>query len=359
MKKQSQNCVYTFSENELTMAKTTLEKLLIWYQKSHRELPWRKTRDPYCIWISEIMLQQTRVEAVKEYYRRFLEALPTVSHLAEAEEEQVLKLWEGLGYYSRARNLQKAAREIMAKYDGVFPSDWDSVRKLPGIGDYTAGAVLSIAFGQPVPAVDGNVLRVLSRVFHDESDILEQKTKVRMTELLRQVYPTEYCSEVTQSLMELGAMVCVPNGEPKCHECPLSDICITKKMGDTDRIPVKSKKASRKIEQKTVFILQAGDEIAIRKRTEKGLLHGMWEPINVSGCFTEQELKTKFPDAKTIQKIGTHRHIFTHIEWDMVGYRIVIPKKTEDYQWVSREELASTYAIPKAFQPFFKENKKK
>ncbi len=356
MKKQSQNCANVFSEKELTMAKTTLEKLLFWYQKSHRDLPWRKTRDPYCIWISEIMLQQTRVEAVKEYYRRFLEALPTVSGLAEAEEEQVLKLWEGLGYYSRARNLQRAACQIMEQHGGIFPDDWESVRKLPGIGDYTAGAVLSIAFGQPVPAVDGNVLRVLSRVFHDESDILDPKTKFRMTALLKQVYPQEYCSEVTQSLMELGAMVCVPNGEPKCTECPLSGICVTKEMGDTDRIPVKSKKASRKIEQKTVFILQAGEEIAIRKRTEKGLLHGMWEPINLSGFFTEQELKTKFPHAKRIQKIGTHRHIFTHIEWDMVGYLVVVPQKTGDYQWVTREELASTYAIPKAFQPFFKES---
>lgn len=345
---------HLFLKDELLLAEAILQKLLMWYQNSHRDLPWRKTRDPYCIWISEIMLQQTRVEAVKEYYRRFLEALPTVSALAKAEEEQVLKLWEGLGYYSRARNLKKAACQIMEQHSGIFPSDWESVRKLPGIGDYTAGAILSIAFGQPVPAVDGNVLRVLSRVFHDESDILDPKTKARYTELLRQVYPNEYCSEVTQSLMELGAMVCVPNGEPKCHECPLSDICITKKMGDTDRIPVKSKKASRKIEQKTVFILQAGDEIAIRKRTEKGLLHGMWEPINVSGCFTEQELKTKFPDAKTIQKIGTHRHIFTHIEWDMVGYRVILSQKDESFQWVTREELKTTYAIPKAFQPFMK-----
>lgn len=359
MKKQTKEDVFSFTQNELAKAADTLTKLLAWYQKSHRDLPWRKTRDPYCIWISEIMLQQTRVEAVKEYYRRFLEALPTVSSLAEAEEEQVLKLWEGLGYYSRARNLKKAACTIMEKHGGVFPDDWDSVRKLSGIGDYTAGAVLSIAFGQPVPAVDGNVLRVLSRVFHDESDILDQKTKVRMTELLRQVYPCEYCSEVTQSLMELGAMVCVPNGEPKCTHCPLSDICVTKAMGDTDKIPVKSKKASRKIEQKTVFILEAADEIAIRKRTEKGLLHGMWEPVNVEGHFSEQELRQQFPDAINIRKIGTHRHIFTHIEWEMVGYHIVLSKKKGDYHWVTREELESTYAIPKAFQPFFKTEQKK
>ncbi len=345
---------FSFTGEEILLAKDTLEKLLLWYQKSHRDLPWRKTRDPYCIWISEIMLQQTRVEAVKEYYRRFLEALPTVQALAEAEEEQVLKLWEGLGYYSRARNLKKAACHIMEQHGGVFPSDWDSVRKLPGIGDYTAGAVLSIAFGQPVPAVDGNVLRVLSRVFYDESDILDSKTKNRMTELLRQVYPNEFCSEVTQSLMELGAMVCVPNGEPKCEECPLLKICRTKAMDATDVIPVKSKKSARKIEQKTVFILQAEEKIAIRKRTQKGLLHGMWEPINVCGHSSERDVKKLFPEATEIQKVGTHRHIFTHIEWDMVGYLVVLPEPMGDYQWVTREELAETYAIPKAFQPFFK-----
>ncbi len=358
MVKAKQNkMIYSFSDEEIFLAKETLKRLLLWYHRSHRDLPWRKTRDPYCIWISEIMLQQTRVEAVKEYYRRFLETFPNISALAEAEEEQVLKLWEGLGYYSRARNLQKAACEIMEKHGGVFPSDWDSVRKLPGIGDYTAGAILSIAFGQPVPAVDGNVLRVLSRVLHDEADILDSKTKHRMTELLRQVYPDEYCSEVTQSLMELGAMICVPNGDPKCHECPLSEICIAKEMGDADTLPVKSKKNARKIEQKTVLILQCGEMFAIRKRIEKGLLHGMWEPINCEGHLLESAIKKQYPLAQKIKKNGTHRHIFTHIEWDMVGYLVELPETEGDYQWVSKEELKSTYAIPKAFQPFFKDLK--
>ncbi len=345
---------YLFSKEELLLAEHTLQKLLIWYQNAHRDLPWRKTRDPYCIWISEIMLQQTRVEAVKEYYRRFLEVLPTVSVLAEAEEEQVLKLWEGLGYYSRARNLKKAACQILEKHDGVFPSDWDSVRKLPGIGDYTAGAILSIAFGQPVPAVDGNVLRVMSRIFHDESDILDSKTKARYTELLRQVYPTEFCSEVTQSLMELGATVCVPNGDPKCGECPVSEICRARAMGDAETLPTKSKKADRKIEKKTVIVLQCGEEFAIRKRTQKGLLHGMWEPMNVSGHLLKKELKKQFPVSENIETIGTHRHIFTHIEWDMVGYLVVLSEKEGDYRWVTREELKTAYAVPKAFQPFIK-----
>ncbi len=345
---------YSFPQEELLLAEAILQRLLLWYLNNHRDLPWRKTRDPYCIWISEIMLQQTRVEAVKEYYRRFLEALPTVSALAEAEEEQVLKLWEGLGYYSRARNLKKAACRIMEQHGGVFPSDWDSVRKLPGIGDYTAGAILSIAFGQPVPAVDGNVLRVLSRVFHDESDILDPKTKARYTELLRRVYPRESCSEVTQSLMELGAMVCVPNGEPKCEECPVSVICRARAVGDATALPVKSKKTDRKIEKKTVIVLQCGEEFAIRKRLDKGLLHGMWEPMNVGGHLSEEELGKQYPSSKNIQKIGVHRHIFTHIEWEMVGYLVNVSQKDGDFQWVTREELQTTYAIPKAFQPFMK-----
>ncbi len=345
---------YLFPKEELLLAEDVLKRLLAWYQSSHRDLPWRKTRDPYCIWISEIMLQQTRVEAVKEYYCRFLAVFPTVSVLAEAEEEQILKLWEGLGYYSRARNLKKAACQIMEQQGGIFPSDWDSVRKLPGIGDYTAGAILSIAFGQPVPAVDGNVLRVLSRIFHDESDIMDPKTKARYTELLRQVYPDKYCSEVTQSLMELGAMVCVPNGEPKCEDCPVFEICRARVMGDADALPVKSKKADRKTQKKTVIVLQCGEEVAISKRSEKGLLHGMWEPMNMDGHLLEKDLKKQFFSSQKIEKIGTHRHIFTHIEWDMVGYRVILSQKEGNFQWVTREELKTTYAIPKAFQPFMK-----
>lgn len=344
----------TYSEKDMSLLSEALEKLLAWYLVFQRDLPWRKTKDPYCIWISEIMLQQTRVEAVKEYYARFLRELPDAKSLAEAPEEQVLKLWEGLGYYSRARNLKKAACMIQEEFEGVFPSEYEKIRKLPGIGDYTAGAISSIAFGLPYPAVDGNVLRVLSRLLNDFSDITEQKTKVKMTEMLRIVYPKENCSEVTQSLMELGAMVCVPNGPAKCGECPLCDICRAKKENTVEELPKKPEKMKRKIQKKTVVVLQCGENFSLRKRTEKGLLYQMWEFPNYEGHLTEQELKMMYPNLKSIQKIGSHRHIFTHIEWELVGYHITVEDEIQDFLWKTVDEICENYAIPGAFQAFWK-----
>ena len=344
----------TYSEKDMSLLSEALEKLLAWYLVFQRDLPWRKTKDSYCIWISEIMLQQTRVEAVKEYYARFLRELPNVKSLAEAPEEQVLKLWEGLGYYSRARNLKKAACMIQEEFEGVFPSEYEKIRKLPGIGDYTAGAISSIAFGLPYPAVDGNVLRVLSRLLNDFSDITEQKTKVKMTEMLRKVYPKENCSEVTQSLMELGAMVCVPNGPAKCGECPLCDICRAKKENTVEELPKKPEKTKRKIQKKTVVVLQCGENFSLRKRTEKGLLYQMWEFPNYEGHLTEQELKMMYPNLKSIQKIGSHRHIFTHIEWELVGYHITVEDEIQDFLWKTVDEICENYAIPGAFQAFWK-----
>ncbi|MBQ7792130.1 MAG: A/G-specific adenine glycosylase, partial [Clostridia bacterium] len=325
--------------------------------KEKRDLPWRHTKDPYCIWISEIMLQQTRVEAVKEYYYRFLEALPTVIHLADAPEEQVLKLWEGLGYYSRARNLKKAAEMIKAEFHGVFPNEFDTIRKLPGIGDYTAGAISSIAFDLPTPAVDGNVLRVISRVLNDFSDIMDAKTKARITEMLSRVYPKKHCGDVTQSLMELGATVCIPNGQPKCEVCPLSKLCRATKEATTEELPVKSTKAKRKTEQKTVFLLQCGEEYALRKRAEKGLLFGMWEFPNREGHLAKKEVEKLFPQAEAIGKMKFHRHIFTHIEWELEGYHIIVAEKTLEFVWESADKILEKYAIPAAFQPFWKQRK--
>lgn len=342
-----------FLKEDLTLTEQTLEKLLLWYRSYKRDLPWRKTKDPYCIWISEIMLQQTRVEAVKEYYHRFLEALPTVAHLAQASEEEVLKLWEGLGYYSRARNLRKAAQQIMTEHNGEFPKDFDAVRQLCGIGDYTAGSISSIAFDLPTPAVDGNVLRVMSRVLNDFSDITLTKTKKDMTQLLRQVYPKTNCGDVTQSLMELGAMICIPNGQPKCEDCPLLDICRAKKEGTIEQLPVKTEKTKRKIQKKTVFLLQCGDEFALRKRTEKGLLHGMWELPNLEGELSGWEIKNLFSKTISVEKMGFHRHIFTHIEWEMNCYHIIVAEKTEDYLWTTAETIQEKYAIPAAFRPFW------
>lgn len=346
-----------FPPEDLLLLEDALAALLLWYQTKKRDLPWRHTSDPYRIWISEIMLQQTRVEAVKEYYHRFLEALPTVSHLANAPEEQVLKLWEGLGYYSRARNLRKAAQVIEEEFGGVFPREFDAIRKLPGIGEYTAGAISSIAFGLPTPAVDGNVLRVLSRVRNDFSDITEQKTKTKMTELLKCVYPKEHCGDVTQSLMELGAVVCIPNGQPKCEECPLSALCRAKKEGTVEELPVKTGKTKRKIEKKTVFLLQCDDKYALRKRSEKGLLFGMWEFPNLEGHLTKKEAEKLFFGAKAIKKMKAHRHIFTHIEWELEGYHIIVAEKNPEFVWESADSISEKYAIPAAFQPFWKQRR--
>lgn len=343
------------SSEDLSLLRETLSALLLWYRKKKRDLPWRHTKDPYCIWISEIMLQQTRVEAVKEYYHRFLVALPTVIHLADAPQEQVLKLWEGLGYYSRARNLHKAAQMIRDEFDGVFPNEFSAIRSLPGIGDYTAGAISSIAFGLPIPAVDGNVLRVLSRVLNDFSDIAEQKTKVDMTRLLQEVYPEDSCSDVTQSLMELGAMVCIPNGQPKCGECPLFGLCRARKEGTVDVLPVKAVKAKRKIEKKTVFLLQCGNQFALRKRTQKGLLLGMWELPNEEGHLTEQEISQKFSQIATVRKLKPHRHIFTHIEWELEAYHIIVAEKIPEFIWETADSIQKQYAVPGAFKPIWQQ----
>ncbi len=263
--------------------------LLSWYQEHKRDLPWRKDTDPYHVWISEIMLQQTRVEAVKNYYTRFLNALPDVRSLAECPEEKLLKLWEGLGYYNRVRNMQKTAKILMTEHQGKFPENYDKIRALPGIGDYTAGAVCSICFGMPTPAVDGNVLRVMARIREDFRNILDQKLKSGLTAQLAGIYTPENSNSLTQALMELGAVICIPNGKPDCKNCPLQEICMAKANSSTALLPVRMKKSKHKIQKKTVFIFIAGNpeqnpescRIAIRKRPESGLLAGLWELPNL------------------------------------------------------------------------------
>ena len=264
----------------------------------------------------------------------------------------MLKLWEGLGYYSRARNLRKAAGQIMEEHQGEFPKEFEAIRKLSGIGEYTAGSISSIAFDLPVPAVDGNVLRVMSRVLNDFSDITATKTKKNMTELLRSVYPKTHCGDVTQSLMELGAMVCVPNGQPKCAECPLANLCRAKREGTVDSLPVKTEKTKRKIQKKTVFLLQCEEEYALRKRTEKGLLHGMWEFPNLDRKLSQTEVASLFPEAISVKKIGVHRHIFTHIEWEMECFHIIVKEKNPDCIWETAQAIRQNYAVPTAFRPF-------
>ena len=335
------------------------ETLLPWYRANARDLPWRKDREPYHVWVSEIMLQQTRVEAVRGYYERFLKVLPDIKSLAEIPEEALLKLWEGLGYYSRARNLQKAAKCILENHGGVFPKSYDAVRALPGIGDYTAGAVCSIRYELPPPAADGHVLRITARMSGNTSPIDLPETKKAVATALKEVYPKGSCGDFTQSLMELGACVCTPKS-PKCDECPAKDFCFAKANGCADKLPVKLPKREKRVEPRTVFLLECDGAFAVCKRESKGLLAGLWQLPNTDGALSpEAALETALNfGAEPIELLKeTHKvHIFTHIRWEMVGYHILCKEKCGRFLWATRKELESTYALPTAFRIFLDED---
>lgn len=336
------------------------EPLLHWYERNARDLPWRENSSPYRVWISEIMLQQTRVDTVIPYYGRFLAELPTVAALASVPEARLLKLWEGLGYYSRARNLRKTARIIMENYGGEFPEEYGDILALPGIGEYTAGAIASIAFGKPVPAVDGNVLRVVCRLTGSRSDAADPKTRTRVREALQEIYPSEGCGDFTQSLMELGATVCLPNGAPRCEACPLAEFCTAGNDGTVAEIPVKAPKKSRKIERKTVLLLVRGDEVAVRRRTGQGLLAGLWEFPMLDGHPGKAEvlafLQQNNVQVKELAESVTAKHIFSHLEWHMNGWLAECPEAggPPEFTWVTRRRLKSEMALPTALKAFRK-----
>ncbi len=329
--------------------------LVAWYEANARDLPWRRDSEPYRVWLSEIMLQQTRVEAVKPYYARFLAALPDIAALAAADEEQLLKLWEGLGYYSRARNLQKAARVVVEEYGGEFPTSPENIAKLPGIGPYTAGAVASICFGVPVPAVDGNVLRVMARLAAFRGDVEAPAVKRDVARQLAALYPPGKSGAFTQALMELGAVVCVPNGAPQCARCPVAGWCAALAGGCAAELPVKKQKAPRRPEQRTVLVLVHGGRFAIQKRPGRGLLANMWEFPNVAGLLdAEQALATAAVwglEPEGVLAEGGKKHIFTHIEWDMRFYLLACGRAAGQFCQVTREELAAGYSLPAAFRP--------
>lgn len=331
------------------------ELLLPWYAAARRPLPWREDREPYHVWLSEVMLQQTRVEAVKGYYARFLREFPTIASLAQAPQQQLMKLWEGLGYYSRARNLQKAAKCIMEEHGGIFPQELSAIRALPGIGDYTAGAIASICFDMQVPAVDGNVLRVVSRFcdYHGCTD--DASVKKEIGAALQNIYPKE-AGSFTQALMELGAIVCVPNGAPQCGVCPLSAHCLAKKRGTIDELPVRAEKKKRRQENLTVFLLTCGEHVAIRKRPEEGLLAGLYEFPNLPGLLTaEDAIKTTESwnlHPYHLEKTVSRKHIFTHIQWNMTGVRIHCSAENPQFLWITRQQLKKEYALPTAFRQF-------
>ncbi len=335
--------------------------LLAWYDRGRRILPWREEPTPYHVWLSEIMLQQTRVEAVKPYYDRFLQVLPDIGSLAAVEEEKLLKLWEGLGYYNRARNLKKAAEILVSEYGGEMPDDYEKIQSLPGIGSYTAGAIASIAFGKAHPAVDGNVLRILARLRADDRDILSAKVKKSVEDELLDVMPAERPGDFNQALMELGATVCIPNGAPKCKECPWRELCLAGAEGRAAEFPKKAKKKPRSIEKKTILVIQDAERVALRKRPNRGLLAGMYEFPSLEGHCEEAVVSAYLKEIGLlpirIRKLPPAKHVFTHKEWHMTGYLIRVDElavkgsgqELEGFVFVEPEETRTNYPIPSAF----------
>lgn len=335
------------------------EALLPWYDAGHRDLPWRADREPYHIWLSEIMLQQTRVEAVKGYYARFLEKLPAIADLAACDDDALHKLWEGLGYYSRVRNLKKAAIRIMKDHGGKFPQTFAEVLALPGIGDYTAGAVCSIAFGLPTPAVDGNVLRVISRITEDDTPIDLPAYKKAVRDRLAAVYP-DRAGDFTQALMELGATLCGPNWTPRCGECPCRDFCGGHLNGTAENFPVKLPKKGRKVQEMTVFIASCDGKYALQKRPDTGLLAGLWQFPNVPGKMDTDAMLAAAEGLgmkpREIFRSVERKHIFTHIEWKMRGWYLEVTERAEDFVWLTADEIRADAALPTAFRQFWEEN---
>lgn len=331
--------------------------LAAWYRENGTSMPWRDERSPYCTWISEIMLQQTRTAAVIPYFERFMKAFPDVRSLADADEETLMKLWEGLGYYSRARNLHRAAKDIVDRFGGELPHTAKELSTLAGIGEYTAGAIASICFGEPEPAVDGNVLRVVTRLCASGADIALPETKRAVTAALREVYPTDGSAGLlTEALMELGERVCIPNGEPRCLACPLAEICAGLCEGKQNDLPIKSPKKARKLRPCTVLLLRCGERYAIEKRPEKGLLAGLWEFPNVDGHLSADEAHA-FAESlgahpAEVTSAGEATHVFTHIEWHMHGYFVECEAMPATFTWATPTEIADTYTVPKAFRAY-------
>ncbi len=328
-----------------------------WYKREGRDLPWRKNATPYKVWISEIMLQQTRVDTGVPYFLRFIDQVPTIRDLAKIDEDNLLKLWQGLGYYSRALNLKKAAQMILERYDGEIPQDIKELRSLPGIGPYTAGAIASIAFGQPASAVDGNVLRILSRIVASKEDIGKANTKKEVEKMVEGLLPEEDPGGFNQALMDLGAIICLP-GRPKCEACPVSEFCQAYLQGLTSEIPVKTKNKARAIEKRTVMVIHCKGRYALRKRAAKGLLQNLWEFPNDKGLLTEDQCRAILGKMgvtpNEITEIKTSKHVFSHLEWHMRGFYVEAAEieRTSDFVWVTKEEMKRQYSIPAAFKAY-------
>lgn len=349
------------------MLNEIVQPLISWYRQNKRILPWRDQKNAYYTWVSEIMLQQTRVEAVKPYFLRFIGELPDVKALAECPEEKLMKLWEGLGYYNRVRNMQTAAQNVVSEYSGILPASYEELLALKGIGSYTAGAIASIAYDIPVPAVDGNVLRVFSRITEDRQDIMKQSVRRQVEEKLLGIMPKEAPGDFNQALMELGAVVCVPNGPARCTECPVAAFCRAYHHGIVDELPVKAPKKKRTIENRTVLVIQDGERTAIHKRPQEGLLAGLYELPNVEGHLSMDEALQKVKEMNLeplhIEPLPEAKHIFSHIEWRMTGYRIRVSsleeRKESSFIFTEKKQSEKQYAIPSAFRAYIKYMKEK
>lgn len=344
------------------MTDEIVEPLLQWYRANKRILPWRDKHNAYYTWVSEIMLQQTRVEAVKPYFTRFTEELPDVQALAGCPEEKLLKLWEGLGYYNRVRNMQEAAKTVTEKYNGRLPESFEALMSLKGIGSYTAGAIASIAYGIPVPAVDGNVLRVISRLTESGEDISKLSVKKSIEAELSEIIPADCPGDFNQALMELGAVVCVPGGPAKCQKCPWKSFCLAHLHGTENTLPVKAAKKARTIEDRTVFVIQDGNRTAIRKRSPEGLLAGLYELPNTAGMLSSEQALSFVTEMGLeplyIEELPPAKHIFSHIEWRMKAYRIRVSSLEKggetDFLFAEKQLTDKRYAIPSAFGAYVK-----
>lgn len=336
------------------------QKLLDWYLDVKRDLPWRRDQDPYRIWVSEIMLQQTRVDTVIPYYERFMEKFPTLIDLAAASEEEVLKAWEGLGYYSRARNLHSAVKEVAATYGGVVPDDYESISKLKGVGPYTAGAILSIAYNQPVPAVDGNVFRVMTRLYAIDLDITKITTRRKVEQLVLRLIPKNNPGDFNQALMELGALICTPTS-PACQKCPLNENCSALQQGRVEEFPIKSKAKPPVATPVIIGWFRQGKKVLVLRRPKEGLLANMWSFPTVSyfkGNRSPAEIIYQYSREQGLviapgPVIGRFTHIFSHRRWEVTVVDVEVKQVSSNlssrWQWVTEEELAEL-ALPRVYQ---------
>lgn len=338
-----------FSEEEIRQLQ---EKLLTWYRQHRRDLPWRREVSAYRTWVSEIMLQQTRVEAVIPYFERFLHVLPTLPQLAIAEDALLHKLWEGLGYYSRVRNMKKCAQVCVACHDGVLPSSYEALCRLPGIGPYTAGAIASIAYHERVAAVDGNVLRVFSRILANREDVAKAVTKQRYQQYVETFLPAAAdVGDFNQAIMELGALICSPNKEPSCDRCPIVSLCRAYAQRIEKELPVRGAKKARRIEEHTVLVLFDHDRIALWQRPATGLLAGLYGFAMSDERWERQQVEAHYPTARRIVELRAHTHVFSHVEWQMNAF--LIEYRDPQAHYYPLNEIEEALAIPTAFRPFY------